>query len=150
MDSAQSQNGEGQKPAFTGDKAATRQLLSMANVGNVSTESNLTINKPLETTDALSAENEEFLNLVVQKVDSGEINVHTPKSMMNLPVYEKLTETEQDKIDIYAVNMLSTIRRIQNLCLIDQKYTYQMQNLLEEFRLRKEETEKTFGDVFII
>lgn len=150
MDSSQSQNGEEQKPKFVGDKAATQQILSMAQAGDVSTETNMTVNKPLASAEILSSENEDFLNMVMDKVNSGEINVHTPQTLINLPVYEKLTEAEQDKMDIYAVNMLSSIRRIQDLYLIDQKQTYQMQNLLEEFRLRKEETERTFGDVFII
>ncbi len=139
-----------QKTQFVGDKEATKQLLSFANTSDTSEATNMALNKPLATSNPLAKENEEFLNLVIGKVDGGEIILHTPQSLLNQSVYTKLTESEQDQIDIYAVNMLSTIRRIKDLCTVDEKYTYQMQNLIEEFRLRKEDTEKTFGDVFII
>lgn len=148
--SQQTDQDQVQKPKFIGDKAATQQLLLMAKAGDAQITGQREINQPLAMDNQLEAVNEDFLNLVMEKITTGEINLYETQTLMNKDIYQKLTENEQDQIDIYAVNMLSTIRRIKDLCAAEQKYTYQMQNLLEEFRLRKEATEKTFGDVFII
>lgn len=147
---SQSQNDQVQKPKFIGDKAATQQLLLMAKAGDSAIQGQMEINKPLKMDNPLEQVNEDFLNLVMEKVDQKQIDLYGPQTLLNQEIYQKLTENEQDQIDIYAVNMLSTIRRMRDLCSAEQKYTYQMQNLIEEFRLRKEATEKTFGDVFII
>lgn len=108
------------------------------------------LNKPLADPTGVSAEDQAFLNDLVQKVESGQIDVYKPSSLLNLDVYGKLTEEQQGQVDMEALNMLTKVREIHDLHKAGFRDTFQIQNLVHAVRLKKEEFEKSLGDVFII
>ena len=87
---------------------------------------------------------------LIGKIEGGEINLHDPQSIYNRAVYEKLDEREREKADLTGVNLISLIRQIQALWSIDQKASFQIQNLVESVFQMKSRFEEQYGDVYII
>ena len=48
------------------------------------------LNKPLKDETGFNEGHEEFLKMLIGKLESGEINVHTPSTLYNRQVYDKL------------------------------------------------------------
>ncbi len=108
------------------------------------------LNSPTETPGGISAEDEAFLHLLVDKIEKKEIRLFEPSTLINVAVYEKLGSVEQGKADYDAFNMLATIRSIYRLWQAGQKNTYQIENLVHRIRLTKERLEEIGGDIYII
>ncbi|MEK7528211.1 MAG: hypothetical protein AAB592_00390, partial [Patescibacteria group bacterium] len=95
-------------------------------------------------------EEEEFLNLIVKLVEAQKINLYTPSSLINLPVYNNLSMEQKGKVDFDAVNLLTTVRNIYNLWSVDHRPTFQIQNMVQQVRLLKERLEQISGDVYVL
>lgn len=108
------------------------------------------LNSPLVNPKGLSREDEAFLNLVVSKVEKGEINLMMPSSLINHAVYDKLPEEKRGKVDFDAVNMAIILRNIYDLWKMHQMPTFQIENLVRQVRLTKERLEEISGDVYVI
>jgi len=108
------------------------------------------LNQPLKDESGIDTADKEFLAMLVDKIEKKEIELHTPSSLLNSPVYDGLDEEAQGKADLEAFNMLATIREIYNLWKLDQKDSYQIQNMVHKVRLHKEKLEEVGGDIFII
>lgn len=108
------------------------------------------LNKPLKDKTGFNEGHEEFLKMLVAKLESGELDTHKPATLYNRAVYDKLPEEEQEKTDLTAVNLMSLIRQIESLWKIDQSATFQIQNLVESVFQMKSKFEKEHGDVYII
>ena len=108
------------------------------------------LNKPLVDETGVDPKDKEFLAMLVEKVEKKEIDLHTPGTLINSPVYDKLDQKAQGKADYEAFNMLATIRNIYNLWQLDHKETFQIQNMVHKMRLHKENLEEVSGDIFII
>lgn len=108
------------------------------------------LNQPTVDPTGVSDEDQAFLNEIVAKIDGGQIDIHKPSTLLNMDVYGKLTEEQQGQVDMEAMNMLPKIREISDLHKAGFQQTFQIQNLVHAVRLKKEEFEKTLGDVFII
>lgn len=108
------------------------------------------LNNPLVNPQGLSAEDQAFLNMVVDKVERKEINLMIPSSLINKTVYDQLTEDKQGKVDFDAVNLATTLRNIYELWKAYQTATFQIQNLVHQVRITKERLEEISGDVFVI
>jgi len=108
------------------------------------------LNEPLMDQTGFNAGHEDFLKLVIKKIESGELNTHNPQTLYNRAVYDKLSENDQEKADLTAINLMSVIRQIEALWKIDNKATFQIQNLVETVFQMKSVFEQKHGDVYII
>lgn len=108
------------------------------------------LNDPLVNPKGLSTEDQNFLNLVVSKVEKGEINLMQPSSLINHAIYDQLPEDKQGKVDFDAMNLLTTLRNIYDLWKMYQQPTFQIENLVHQVRLTKERLEEISGDVYVI
>lgn len=108
------------------------------------------LNEPLKDKTGFNEGHEEFLKMLVSKIDSGELDTHSPDTLYNHAVYDKLSEEEQEKTDLTAINLMSLIRQIDQLWKLDQSATFQIQNLVESVFQMKSKFEELHGDVYII
>ncbi|MCC6643465.1 hypothetical protein IT411_01840, partial [Candidatus Peregrinibacteria bacterium] len=93
---------------------------------------------------------QKFLEEVISKVDSGQIKLFTPSSLLNNPVYEALKPELKAKVDYDILILIHKIRQIKKLWDEGDKKSYQILNLVHSMRLAKESLESLQGDVFII
>lgn len=108
------------------------------------------LNEPLKKESGISNEDEEFLQLIVQFIDAGKINLYVPSSLINSQNYEVLDDGRRGRADVEAMNMLGAIRDIHGMYRAGLKDTYQMENLVHRLRVSKERLEEVGGDLFII
>lgn len=108
------------------------------------------LNQPLKDNTGFNEGHEEFLKLLVEKLNSGSISTINPSTLYNQEVYGKLSEEAQEKADLTAVNLMSLIRQIESLWKLDQTASFQIQNLVETVFQMKSKFEKEYGDVYII
>lgn len=108
------------------------------------------LNAPLKDPSGVNSENEEFLKMLIEMISDGKINLYRPNSLINNEVYDQLSEQEQGKVDLEAVNLLSAIREIQGLYENGFEGSFQIQNQVHRLRLIKERLEQEGGDLFII
>lgn len=108
------------------------------------------LNTPPADPAGLKPEEQEFLNMVMQKVESKQIDLLKPSSLLNQAVYEKLTPEAQAKADFNAMNLLAIIRQIHSVWSINKEPTYMIQNLILDVKYTKEKLEEVSGDVYII
>ncbi len=128
----------------------TYQSALAANSRDLSIDEQKKLSQPLPKLLGLSAEDEAFLNMVVAKIDTKEIDLLRPSSLLNQPVYNALTQLQQGKADYDSVNLLSTLRTIYGLWKTNPTATYQIENMVHSVRLTKERLEEISGDVYII
>ena len=108
------------------------------------------LNQPLEDKTGFNEGHEEFLKMLITKLKSGELDPPKPATLYNHAVYDKLSEEEQEKTDLTAINLMSLIRQIESLWKVDQSATFQIQNLVESVFQMKSKFEELHGDVYII
>lgn len=108
------------------------------------------LNKPPEDPNGLSADDEAFLSLVLSLIDEGKIDLHTPSTLINNDVYDKLDSKTQGKVDLEAMNLLNSIRQIKELHDNGFAGTFQMNSLVSSVSNVKERLEVEDGDIFII
>ena len=106
------------------------------------------LNQPLAG-GSMSQEDQDFLNLILAKIEDKSINLYSPSSLLNNAVYEALPEMEQGKADQNAVILLTRVREIYNLTQISKEPSYQLVNMVDSLRLIKNRLEE-HGDLFII
>jgi hypothetical protein len=109
-----------------------------------------TLNAPLQDATGFNAGHEDFLKMLISKLGTGELNTYTPSTLYNQPVYDKLTEEDQEKADLTAINLMSMIRQIETLWKLEQTASFQIQNLVETVFQMKSKFEEKHGDVYII
>jgi hypothetical protein len=108
------------------------------------------LNTPLEDPSGVGDENDKFLHLVMQLIEDGKIELHTPSTLLNTEVYDKLAADKKGKADYEAMNLISAVREMKDLFDAGYKETYQMENLVDRVRNTKERIEDEKGDIFII
>ena len=108
------------------------------------------LNEPTMNPKGLSKEDENFLNILVSKVEKGEINLLQPSSLINHAIYDTLPAEQQGKVDFDAMNMAAVLRDIYGLWKAYSKPTFQIENLVHQIRLTKERLEQISGDVYVI
>lgn len=128
---------------------ATKEILKQAEQG-LPEDEQVKLGKPLADDSGVSSEDMEFLQMLVNKIESKEIDLFVPSSLLNEPVYNGLDEEAQGKADYNALNLLSTIRQMYKLWQAGERETYQIQNLVHQVRITKERLEKLGGDIYII
>jgi hypothetical protein len=116
----------------------------------VSDEVQKELNQPLEAAESVEEKNAKFFKDLLAKLEDGSLNLLIPSTLMNSAVYDKLSEKKQGEVDLNAVSLLARLRDIKSLHDLGSADTYQMENLIEQVRLTKEQLEKKVGDVFVI
>lgn len=114
----------------------------------ISSEVQNLLNQPLKT-NGMSQEDQDFLNLILAKIENKSIRLYEPSSLLNNSVYEALGEMEKGKADQNAVVLLTRIREIYNLTQLSKDPSYQLENMVASLRLIKNRFEEG-SDVFII
>ncbi|MBN1258789.1 hypothetical protein JXA05_03465 [Candidatus Peregrinibacteria bacterium] len=107
------------------------------------------LNKPLPAGE-VDPKYAEFLDMLLKKFESGEINPHLASSLYNRAVYEKLSENDREKADMTAINLMSVIRQIEMLWRLEHKASFEVMNLVETVFRMKSGFEELHGDVYII
>ena len=107
------------------------------------------LNKP-PASATVDPKDAEFLDLLLKKLESGELNPHLAASLYNHAVYDKLSDEDQEKADLTAINLMSIIRQIEMLWRLDHKASFQVMNLVETVFQMKSRFEELHGDVYII
>lgn len=131
------------------DQSKTNQLLNHGNI-EISAQTQESLNKPTNLPGGLEQKDRELMDLIVEKIKSGEIKLLQPSSLMNHPVYDQLPEEAKAKAEIDAFNLLSTIRNVYRLWQAGEHDTYQISNLVHKIRVTKERLEEIGGDIFIL
>lgn len=117
---------------------------------DISADTQQMLNKPVEHPEDLEPRDKEFLEMLMVKIDKGEIDLYRPSTLLNMPVYEKLSEAARGKADFDALNLLGAIREIRKLWAAGERNTYQIEYLTHRIRLTKERLEQIGGDIYII
>jgi len=120
------------------------------NQSPLSAEDQKLLNTPLAMNQSIDPADQQFLNMLMEMVNSGKINLYQPATLINNPIYDKLPSEKQGKVDFEAVNLLSAVREIKGLYDNGFGQTFQIHNLVERLRLTKERLESEGGDLFII
>jgi hypothetical protein len=107
------------------------------------------LNQPLSRED-LAKEHAEFLDLLIGKLERKEIDPVNASTLYNHPVYDKLSEMEQEKADLTAINIMGVLRQIEKLWKLEQSKSFQIQNLVESAWQMKSKFEELHGDVYVI
>lgn len=108
------------------------------------------LNLPLQKQESLDDGHQHFLQLLIQKLESGVLDTLNPATLFNHAVYDKLSEQDQEATDLTAVNLMGVIRQLQRLWNENRRNTFQVQNLVETVWQMKSQFEQKHGDVFII
>ncbi len=108
------------------------------------------LNDPLKDATGFNAGHEDFLKKLIEKLNSGELVAISPTTLYKKAVYDQLTEEQQEKVDLTALNLMSLIRQIESLWKLDQSASFQIQNLVETVFQMKSKFEAQYGDVYII
>ena len=106
------------------------------------------LNKPLE--EKMADEDRTFLNEVVSKIESKEIDLYAPQSLLNKDIYEGLTPENEQRVDITLQNLLFSLRQIKSWYVAGEQENMQMANMIREVRMKKEKLENEVGDVLKI
>lgn len=141
----------GQAVIFLLRRAYSEGSLSVSN--NANPEIQAILNKPIEiqkTELKIEEADRQFLKDIVAKVDSGQIQLFTPSTLLNNAVYDSLSPQLKAKADYDILIVISKIRQIKKLWDTGEKNSYQIFNLVHSLRLAKENLETQQGDVFII
>jgi len=108
------------------------------------------LNQPLADDTGFNEGHEDFLKMLIKKLESGEINPYDIKTLHNKVVYDKLSDENKEETDLTALNLMGIIRQIEQLWKIENKATFQIQNLVETVFHMKFKFEQKHGDVYII
>ncbi len=108
-----------------------------------------TLNQPLHDKTGFNEGHEDFLKMLIGKIESKEIDPHKAQTLYNDAVYSKLSEEEQEATDMAAQNIMSIIRQIEKLWELEQKSSFQIQNLVETVFQMKSKFEEKHGDVYV-
>jgi len=142
---------EGQKVIYQIRQAYLEGSLSVSN--NPTAEVQYILNKPIKIQPKLykaDPKDKSFLKDIIAKVDSGQIQLFTPSTLLNNEVYNQLPAEMKAKAYYDILTLLSKIRQVKKLWDAGEKDSYQILNLVHSLRLTKESLESAEGDVFII
>jgi len=95
-------------------------------------------------------EHEDFIEEIIKKLENNEIDPYAPRSLLNLEVYNKLSEQDEGRVDLAARNICSILHSVQDLWVQDHSRSTVMVDLIQTIKASKERVENELGDVFII
>ena len=116
----------------------------------VNDETQKMINTPESDPTGIEDSDLEYIEKVINMIDSKRIDPFVPATLLNLPVYEELGEDAKSAVDINGFNLLAEIRQIKVLWDSGDRDSFQIQNLVHRMRMTKQRVEKEYGDCYII
>jgi len=116
----------------------------------VNDETQKMINTPEADPTGIQDSDLEYIEKVIKMIEAKKIDPHTPSTLLNLPVYDKLGDEAKSVVDINGFNLLAEIRQIKKLWDLGDKDSFQIQNLVHRMRMTKQKIEKEYGDCYII
>jgi hypothetical protein len=108
------------------------------------------LNSPLRKGSGLHNKQADFMTKLIEKLDNEQIDPLHPATLFNYAVYDKLSEEDQDKTDLSAVNLMGIVKQIKVLWDLNHEQSFQLQNLVDTVFAMKSKFEEEYGDVFII
>lgn len=100
---------------------------------------------------ALSEEDKAFLENLIKKIESKEILLHTPNSILNEAVYDSLASDKKTQADLFINSTLFVIRQVYDFYQSSfDNNSDMMISMVQELRLKIETLEKELGDVLKI
>lgn len=108
------------------------------------------LNRPVEDATGFNPGQEDFLKDLIHKLETGVLNPYQPETLYHRAVYDQLSEEQQERADLTAVNLMSLIRQVEQLWKIDQKASFQIQNMVESIFEKKSKFEAEYGNVYVI
>lgn len=117
---------------------------------NITPDTQKKLNEPLADNTGFNEGCEDFLKMLIGKLESNELNPYDIKTLYNKAVYENLNDEIKEATDITAMNLMGIIRQIEKLWKIERKATFQIQNLVDTVFHMKSKFEAEHGDVYII
>ncbi|PIZ72016.1 hypothetical protein COY07_03935 [Candidatus Peregrinibacteria bacterium CG_4_10_14_0_2_um_filter_43_11] len=108
------------------------------------------LNTPLVKSEGLGKKDASFLEVLITKLKSGELDPFNPQTLFNHDVYDKLSEEDQERTDLTAINLMSVIKQIETLWNQSHQPGFQLQNLVDTVFQMKSRFEEKHGDVFVI
>jgi hypothetical protein len=106
------------------------------------------LNKPLA--EKMDEADTVFLQDVIAKVESGEIDLLAPASILNAGIYENLDTQKGQKVDLTLHSLLFNLRQIMSWHQAGERENSQTANMIHDIRLKKEKLEAEVGDVLKI
>lgn len=116
----------------------------------IAADTQVMLNQPAVHSGKIDAKDQEFLAVLMDKIDKKEIELYKTGSLINQSVYQKLVPERQAKVEMDAFNLLATIREIYQLCKAGYQQSFQVEYLVHKIRVTKERLEAAEGDVYII
>lgn len=119
---------------------------------NIDAKTQDMLNTPANTsTTSLSDDDKKFLEDLDKKIESGDIDLLKPSSIMNEEVYESLTGENKAKADMFVNSSLFVMRQIHEFYKSDYANESDMMiNMVQELRHKKETLEQDIGDILKI
>ncbi len=142
---------EGQKVIYLIRKAYLEGSLSVSS--NPTAEVQFMLNKPTAIDKKqyqADPKDQVFLKEIIKRVESGEIKLYSPSTLLNPAVYEQAPAELKAKADYDILILIHKIRQIKKLWDEGAKGSYQIMNLVNSLRLAKESLETQQGDIFVI
>lgn len=110
------------------------------------------LNKPWsDASTSLSSDDKSFLEMLVKHIESGEIKLHTPSSIINQTTYDQLNGEQKAKTELWINATIALIRQVNDFYHSEFNNNSDMMiSMVKELRAKKETLEKEIGDVLKI
>lgn len=110
------------------------------------------LNKPWsDASTSLSADDKAFLEMLIKHIESGEIKLHTPSSIINQTTYDQLNGEQKAKTELWINATIALIRQVNDFYHSEfDNNSDMMISMVKELRAKKEILEKEIGDVLKI
>jgi hypothetical protein len=118
----------------------------------INQETQTELNQPFSAAKtALQTEDKDFLENLIKKIESKEVLLHTPSSILNEAVYDALPGEKKVQADLFINSTLFVIRQVYDFYQSSfDNNSDMMINMVQELRMKKEMLEKEMGDVLKI
>ena len=135
-----------------GDKQSYEEKIKSLQESKIDESTQSMLNKPWsDSKTSLSKEDMAFLDSLIKKIESEEIKLHTPSSIINQAVYDQLSGENKAKTEIWIGATIALIRQLNDFyhSAFDNN-SDMMISMVKELRMKKETLEKEIGDVLKI
>ncbi|MGE3278799.1 MAG: hypothetical protein AB7J40_03310 [Candidatus Altimarinota bacterium] len=136
----------------SGDKKVFEKALAEHQNAAIDENTQSSLNQPYSNPQtALSEDDKSFLENLIKRIEAGEINLHTPSSILNQAVYDQLPGDKKSQADLFINSTLFVIRQVYDFYHSSfDNNSDMMINMVQELRMKKEMLEKELGDVLKI
>lgn len=119
---------------------------------NIDAETQSRLNAPMKKEEGLDEDEKQYLEKVVGMIESGEIDLAVPSSLLNEGVYNELAPEAQSKVEMNTRTMVHNLRMIKELYDHTDYETesHQMETMLEQLKQMVGRIESVNGDVLKI